>query len=318
MNKPTTLTQLIFIAGLLTWSASSVASELDYPITRITDDIQLIYGTFDLPNEKNKGFRNNPVFVTTSKGLVVFDPGGSAAAGKFIIKKAQSLNKGPIVAVFISHAHGDHWLGNEAVRNTYPDAIIYGHTNMKKQLLSGDGQQWVDIINKVTKNTAQGTRVVAPDKTVKDGDVITIGNKQFRVHHVGPAHTDGDIMVEIVDENILFIGDVVRNGMLGIMDGNASFKGNIVTIDAMLKKDFKLYIPAHGKAGGKEVLIKYRTYLSTLYNKVKKLYDTGMADFEMKPKIMPDLEPYKNWAGFDVRSGKHISQVYLEIENEGF
>jgi glyoxylase-like metal-dependent hydrolase (beta-lactamase superfamily II) len=318
MKTPFKLTHLLLVMGLALWSPNSYTADFDFPVTRITEDIHLIYGSLDTPNPENKGFRNNPIMVTTSKGLVVFDPGGSAATGKLVVKKSKELGKGPIVAVFISHAHGDHWLGNEAIQDAYPNAVFYGHKNAQDELTGVEGQRWVDMVNKLTNNTAQGKRTVALNKTIDDGDVITIGDKQFRIHYTGPAHTDSDIMIEIVDENILFIGDIARNAALGIMDGKASFKGNIVAIDTILKKDYKLYIPAHGKAGGKEMLAKYRGYLSTVYDNVKKLFDSGMAGYEMKPKIMAKMGPYKNWAGFDIRSGKHISQAYLEIENEGF
>ena len=73
---------------------------------------------------------------------------------------------------------------------------------------------------------------------MNDGDVIEIGDTQFRVHHTGPAHTDNDIMIEIVDQNALFTGDVVRNALLGIMESDASFAGNIAAIDAIIKKKF--------------------------------------------------------------------------------
>ena len=320
MMNLTRYAKLLFSTLLLLLCNNVVfaADDLDYPLTRISERIHVIFGPTDLPSEKNRGFRNNPVLVTTSNGIVLFDPGGSAAAGRYVVDKAKSLHKGDIVVVFNSHAHGDHWLGNEAVRDAFPNAVIYSHANARNQIMSSDGLQWLTTINEATKGNAEGKRVVAPDKTVKDGDVITVGDVHFRIYHTGPAHTDGDIMVEIVEENTLLTGDIIRNGMLGIMDSNPSFKGDIQAIDAMLAKHFKLYIPGHGKAGGEEIMLAYRRYMSTLYEGVKKLYPTGMADYEMKEKLLPQLTEFKQWNAFDMRVGEHISQVYLEVEKEGF
>jgi glyoxylase-like metal-dependent hydrolase (beta-lactamase superfamily II) len=89
------------------------AGEFDWPLERITDKIYAIYGPFDLPNPENRGFRNTAVIVLTTDGVVVFDPGGSAWAGERIAEKIKTLTDEPIVAVFNSHVHGDHWLGNE-------------------------------------------------------------------------------------------------------------------------------------------------------------------------------------------------------------
>ena len=58
----------------------------DYPLHRVTDKIYVIYGPFDLPDNKNRGFRNTAVIVLASRGVVVFDPGGSAYAGEMVVK----------------------------------------------------------------------------------------------------------------------------------------------------------------------------------------------------------------------------------------
>jgi glyoxylase-like metal-dependent hydrolase (beta-lactamase superfamily II) len=294
------------------------AGDFDWPLERITDKIYAIYGPFDLPNPDNRGFRNTAVIVLTTGGVVLFDPGGSAWAGERIVERIKSLTDDPVVAVFNSHAHGDHWLGNEGIRKSYPAAVIYGHPKMKAKVEGAGGQRWLDLINRVTEGKAGGKRVIAPDKTVNDGDVIAIGDTRFLIYHTGPAHTDNDISVEIIGEDALFTGDVVRNRFLGMMEGDASFKGNIAAIDFMLEKNFRHYIPAHGRAGGAEILKEYRAYLVTLKSTVKQLYDEGLADFEMKPEVVSALENYQQWPGFDIRVGPHISRVYLEIEAEEF
>ena len=220
-----------------------------YTLTHVSDNIQIIYGPFDLPDNKNRGFRNNVVIVSTSEGVVILDPGGSADAGERVARTVKEQIKLPVVAVFNSHAHGDHWLGNEGIKRHYPQAVIYGHPVMKTRVLGPDGNFWLDTINRLTGDTAKGKHVVAPDKTVNDGDEIKIGDTTFRIHHTGAAHTDSDIMIEVTGENALFTGDIVRNGLLGIMEEDASFKGNIAAIDFIVSKNFQYYIPGHGLVG---------------------------------------------------------------------
>lgn len=291
---------------------------MDYPLSRITDRIYVIYGPFDLPDSRNHGFRNNPVIVLTSAGVVVFDPGGSAWSGEMVVGKIKSISQDPVVAVFDSHAHGDHWLGNEGIKRTYPDAVIYGHPVMKARVEGADGEFWLAQIEKLTRGTAGGKRVVAPDKAVNDGDVVVIGDTHFRIHHTGPAHTDSDIMVEIVDQNVLLSGDVVRNGLLGIMESDASFAGNIAAIDTITSRNYSTIIPGHGRAGGNDIALKYRRYLETVLSTVRELYDEGLADFEMKPAINDATSAYSNWAGYDIRVGPHVSRAYLEVEADAF
>ena len=67
-----------------THQSSVYADEFDYPIKQVTDKIQVIFGPMDLPDSNNRGYRNNVIIVTTSKGLVLMDPGGSAWAGEMV------------------------------------------------------------------------------------------------------------------------------------------------------------------------------------------------------------------------------------------
>lgn len=312
----------LFIYGLTILAAiylvAANAGDFDYPVKQLSDKIQVIFGPLDLPDEKNRGFRNNVVIVNTSAGVVLMDPGGSAWSGEMVARKIKSLTDAPVVAVFNSHVHGDHWLGNEGIKRHFPDAVIYGHPKMKARLEKNDGLFWLETINRVTGNTADGKQVISPDRTVDDGDVISVGDTDFRIIHTGNAHTDNDIMIEIVGENALFTGDVVREHFLGLMESDSSFKGNISAIDKIASMHYKYYIPGHGNVGGAEMPLAYSEYLKSLRSIVKQLYDEGMEDYEMKPRIIEVLADYSDWTGFDLRLGPHISRVYLEIEQDEY
>lgn len=299
------------------WYPSARAGDADYAPVRITDKVQVIYGPFDLPNAHNHGFRNNVVLVTTSAGTVVLDPGGSAWAGEMVAQLVADEGS-KIAAVFDSHVHGDHWLGNEGIKRHYPDAVIYGHPTMRARIEASEGVSWLETINRVTDGTADGRLVVPPDHSVDDGEIITIGDTEFRVRHAGRAHTDNDIMIEVIGERVLFTGDVVRNGLLGLMEEDSSFAGNIAAIEQIIADEYGRYLPGHGRAGGREMLERYAAYLRTLRQTVAELYEEGLADFEMKPAVKEAVSDYADWAGFEMRVGAHVTRAFLEIEAAAF
>jgi hypothetical protein len=102
------------------------------------------------------------------------------------------------------------------------------------------------------------------------------------------------------------------------MEEDSSFAGNIAAIEHIIEDDYLHYIPGHGRAGGKEMLERYATYLRTLRQSVAGLYDEGLADYEMKPAVEEAVRDYTGWEGFEMRVGPHVSRAYLEIEAEMF
>lgn len=288
----------------------------DFPVTRLSGQVYVIHGPNERPTTQNQGFMNNPGFVLTAKGVVVIDPGSSVQVGEMVLKKIATVTKDPVIAVFNTHIHGDHWLGNDAIRSAYPQAVIYAHPNMRAKA-AGEGETWLKLMSALTDDATKGTRALAPTMDIEHDETLALGGKHFHVLHTGVAHTDGDLMIEVMEDGVLFLGDnAVAEFTARMDDGN--FKGNIAAAEAALKTNAKIFVPGHGKSGGREVVENYRTYLKTLHATVKKYFDQGTSDFDMKDKVIDDLKPYQKWAMFDAEIGRLISLAYLQIEADAF
>lgn len=292
------------------------AIRTDYPLDRLTPNVYIIHGPTADPTPENQAFRNNPGIVLTREGAVVIDPGSSVHVGEMVVRKVKSLTAKPIVAVFNTHAHGDHWLGNEGIKLAYPRAVIYAHPKMAAMAIEDEGRMWIKAFNERSNGAAEGTTPVGPDKGVNDGDVISIGGTRFRILHPGPAHSDHDIMIELPDEQVLFFGDVVRDGLFSPFQ--TSFKGNIAAIDRGLQTGARVFVPGHGRSGDRTVAMNYRRLLETMREQVRRHYRSGLSDFEMKPRIAEALAAYRDWASLDESLGRLVSAAYQEIEAEEF
>ncbi|MHB1143379.1 MAG: MBL fold metallo-hydrolase [Thiobacillus sp.] len=310
---------LALAAGLLAQaeaSAPSRAIRADYPLDRLTPNVYVIHGPTADPTPENQAFRNNPGIVLTKEGVVVIDPGSSVHVGEMVVRKVKTLTDKPIIAVFNTHAHGDHWLGNEGIKLAFPRAVIYAHSKMKAMAIQDEGRMWIKAFNERSAGAAEGTTPVGPDKAVNDGDVITIGGTRFHVMHPGTAHSDHDLMIEVPEEKVLFFGDIVRDGLFSPFQ--ASFKGNIAAIDRGLKTAAKVFVPGHGRSGDRTAAMNYRRLLETMREQVRQNYRNGLSDFEMKPKIAKALAAYRGWSSLDESLGPLVSAAYQEIEAEEF
>ena len=289
----------------------------DYPFTQVAENTWVIHGPLEMPNVANQGFMNNPGIVITDAGIVVVDPGSSMQSGEMVLRMIKQVSEKPVVAVFNTHVHGDHWLGNQAIRAAYPDAPIYGHTEMLAMIEDGAGDTWVDLMDRLTEGATRGTEVVAPGHAVKHGDTIRIGNKTFRIHHYGQAHTLTDIMIEVEEDDVMFLGDnVTADRIPRLSDG--IFMGNINSIDKIMESDAKTWIPGHGPTGDASIVSTYRGYLQAVYTAAQEAFNNDMDSSDVKAISVKTTEAYKDWAGYDDELGPHGAQAYMEVEAAEF
>ena len=291
----------------------------DLPLEKVSEHIYVVHGTQKLPSPETRGFMNNPAAILTNNGVIIVDPGSSREIGKELLAKIRKITKKPVIAIFNTHVHGDHWLGNHGIREIYPIAPIYAHEKMIQRLQSGNEFDWYGQLMTMTKGAIADTKQVYPNNGLKGGETLNLDGITLKIHHTGHAHTNHDIMIEVVNDNSLFFGDIVASKRVPNSDVpvDANFKGTIKAIKAMTQDHIKLYIPGHGISGGQEVPKASLKFLEILYSSVTKYFNQGMADFEMKDKVVKDLEEFHDWNNFN-EIGRVINYTYQEVERENF
>jgi len=286
-------------------------------VEMVTDNVYVIHGSNEAPNPTNRGFINNPSFVIANYGVIVIDPGSTNEVGKIVLKRISQITPLPVIAIFNTHEHGDHWLANQAILDEYPDIPIYAHPDMIESINNGIGKHWLNLMKQLTEDPLANTSVKAPTHQVHDNDEIVFDNLTFKIHHYGNSHTHNDIMIEVVELGTIFLGDNVLNKRMPHLD-DGDIVGNISTINEALKLNCKYFIPGHGDPGTKAIAEEYLEYLTLLHKSVEHYYHEGKLPFEMKEPIKESMEKFSGWIDFDKELGKNISLVYLQVERDDF
>lgn len=321
MKKSLVLSFLLFAVTsvALAHDPEAPSSIEHFPLDQISERIHVVHGPLAHPGPKNRGFMNNPAAILTSNGVILVDPGSSREIAKQLLKKVRKVSDKPVIAMFNTHVHGDHWLGNHGIREVYPKIPIYAHERMIERAKSGEGASWISIFMNMTKGAIAGTKAVAPTIGLKGGEILTLDGVMLRIHHTGKAHSDNDLMIEVVDDKGLFFGDIVAATHVPNSDvpQDASFKGSISAIETMLKGQATLFIPGHGRSGGRDVPESTLHFLQKLTALVTKYFKQGLLDYEMKNRIIEELAEYRDWHNFN-ELGRVISFVYREVEQDSF
>ena len=312
---------VLFAATAVTWAHDpQVPSTIEhFPLDRVSPHIYVVHGPLSLPNPHNRGFMNNPAAILTRNGIIIVDPGSSREIGRQLLAKVRKISDKPVIAVFNTHVHGDHWLGNHGIREAFPDVPIYAHERAIERARHGEGDLWISTFMKLTDGAVQGTRAVIPNIGLKGGETLKLDGVTLRITHPGHAHSDNDLLIEVIDDQGLFCGDVVVVQHVPNSDvpQDASFKGTADAIQTILKGSYRVFIPGHGRSGGREVPESALQFLQRLNTSVTRYFKQGLQDYEMKDRIISEMSEYRDWHNFD-EMGRVISHVYQEVERDNF
>ncbi len=165
----------------------------------------------------------------------VIDPGGDA---EIILAKVAERDLA-LQWVLLTHSHFDHVLAiPEIVRET--EARVAIHEADAESLYHPP--EWCRAF---VHDLPEG---VSADRTLSDGDHVSIGDLDLEVIHT-PGHTPGGISLRIEAEDILFSGDALFREGLGRSDlpgGNARLLQDSITRRLLTMPDRTTVYPGHG------------------------------------------------------------------------
>lgn len=181
------------------------------------------------------------VFDESTKNGIVVDPGGDVDD----ILASINENNIEIKHIILTHGHGDHIGGVIGLKDALGASVMI-HELDKDMLIDG------------TKNLstvmAMGSIEIEPDRLLKDGDVLKVGDLNIEIIHT-PGHTFGGVCIKIEDNLItgdtLFAGSIGRTDLLG-GDYNTIIKS--IKDKLMIYPDDTKVYPGHGPSStiGKE------------------------------------------------------------------
>lgn len=293
----------------------------DIPADRLSEHVWMIYSKDGFPTPENKGMMANITFAVTEKGVVILDPGGSLQIGEMAIRQIRAVTDKPVVAIFNTHYHGDHWLANHAFANEYgADLPIYAHPVTKREIEGIQGNLWRRLMEQWTNQATAGTQIIAPNHEVEHGVEFDFGDVTLRIHHYGVAHTPGDLCIEVVEDQLTHVGDVAMDRRIANMD-DGSYVGTFHFMDQLeANTDARIWVPGHGHPGP-DVLDWNRELFAGIYENCLQAVEEMKSIEEARASVLADPRVSSKAAdtlGFESNIGKYVSLAYLEAERAAF
>jgi cyclase len=208
------------------------------------------------------------------EGVVAVDSGIDNATAKEILRQISETTGGkPVRYLVLTHAHLDHTSGARAF--VAAGAQVICQENVARPLLA-----YLTQASRDAADPLSGKGKVAPTlMTVSERMVLFDGRHRAEIQWLGPAHTNGDLVVLLPNEKVLFAGDLAPNGRLPDLHlPDADAEAWMKTLPRLAAAPIDKMVPGHGSIGPKSGIADTLAYLRSLTEIVQKLVRSGVGE----------------------------------------
>ena len=215
-----------------------------YPQSANFRMIKLSEGVYTAINRPGGKAICNAGIIDLGDKTVIFDPFLSLEVTQELIDEVESLNLSPIAYVVNSHWHNDHVRGNQAfdeevkiistkkareliIKNeaatiasekAYAPKQVIKYDTLVRNHPTKNGLEYEDLV--LWKGYYQAIleshprfELRYPDVTFTDQMTLDGPDRRVQLLSLGKGHTEGDLVLYLPEERILFSGDLIFNGM---------------------------------------------------------------------------------------------------------
>ena len=226
-----------------------------------------------------------------------------------ISAKIRELTDTPLAFLVNTHWHGDHSGGNEPFANE--GVIVVAHENVRRRMSTDQVNEFFG--SKTPPSPAQALPVVTFTSDIS----LHLGGRSVQVTHLPGAHTDGDAVVFLPEENVLHTGDIFFHGLYPFIDidSGGGIRGLIAAVSTLVERidDETRIIPGHGPLANRADLRAYRDFLATAADAIDANIKAGRTLAEtIAAKPTADFDATLNANGF-IEPDRWVAMVYRDL-----
>ena len=264
------------------------------------------------PTYENSGHNNNLSFIITGEGVVVINGGGAFVLAEALHDEIKARTDEPVVLVVNENGQGHAMLGNSYWAEQ--GVPIIAHEDAAAEF-EDRGFQILEAMQTLNQDKAEGTFLQGPTETFTDEYIVELGEYRIEVRYLGPAHSAGDVVVWLPQQDLVIAGDMAfHERMLPIFEDTYTLDW-LETWDTEFEALNATYvIPGHGHPTNMDQVRRYtKGYLEYLRGKIGELIDNGDG---LAEAYYVDQSPYTHLDTFDELATKNAGRVYEQMEFE--
>ncbi|MEM9330055.1 MAG: MBL fold metallo-hydrolase [Pseudomonadota bacterium] len=238
--------------------------EKEISFTQIGEDLW----AFTAQGDPNTGV------IIGDDGVMIVDAQATPKLANKVVEKVRSVTDKPITHVLLTHYHAVRVLGASAY---HANQVIM--SEKARGMVVERGQEDWDSEFQRFPRLFEGHESIPgltwPTTTFTKRMTVYLGKRRIDLMHLGRAHTAGDVVAYVPDQNVMFTGDIVEYKS-ACYCGDGHFHDWPGTLDAVRAFDVDAIAPGRGDAlVGKdkvnEALDLTKDFVRSTYRSVAKI-----------------------------------------------
>ena len=262
-----------------------------------------------------EGDPNSGVIIGDDSVMIVEAQATPRLANK-VIECVRSVTDKPITHLVLTHYHAVRVLGASAFG---AENIIMSDT--ARSMVVERGQEDWDSEFQRFPRLFEGHESIPgltwPTTTFSDAMTVYLGNRRVDIRHLGRAHTAGDAVIHVPDQNVMFTGDIVEyHSACYCGDGHFADWGQ--TLDRIKAYDVDAIAPGRGDALlGKEMvnaaIENTRDFVASTYRPAARVAARGGSLKEAWDAVREACDPkFKDYAIYEHCLPFNVARAYDE------
>jgi cyclase len=214
----------------------------------------------------------NVSWISLPDGVLVIDAGIDASVARAVLDQIAKTAAKPVRYVVITHAHGDHAGGA-------PTFVAAGAQVIAQENAAGPIASLLGAPS--TEGSPHPLLMAISERLGLLG-----GPRRVAIYYLGPAHTNGDLVVLLPEDRMLFTGDLVSNGHLPFLrSSDANIPGWKASLARLASLDVQRVVPGHGPVGEMQVVRDTGVYIQKVSEIAARLVAAKVPDGEIEEKL---------------------------------
>ena len=287
-------------------------SELYNKPVEVIPNVFSAIGATAPPTYENSGHNNNLSFVITAAGVVVINSGASVRLASALHEEIKTITDQPVKLVINENGQGHAILGNLYWSKQGVD--ILAHEDAIHEI-EENSHSILERMKSYNRDKAAGTEIVIPNKSFSEKFIFTLGDLEFHVLHLGPAHGPGDTQVWLPQLSLIIAGDMAfHERMLPIFENTCTKCWLETWNEEFVPLNATYVIPGHGHPSNMAQVSRFTLdYLLALLQTVSEVLEN---DGDLAEAFYVEQERWRLLDTFEELAKRNAGRVFEEMEFE--